>query len=250
MEEARWYKRWMGDFGKYHAAHCHIFASHEVKVLECYCWDFLMTWIFFFCSPAMFWPVFIITLFSQKLGHASIFVGVELLFQMNWSLNNTLIHYVCFQLFWIVYRSVHMKDAAKLNRDISLSYVEILHFPSSGLAIKLPWASWAILLLWKLQVIVAHPDGFAEIFSSEIVAQVSVTQPVSTELLNLSWLGAGAMSRDRGAWFFMDIVCTQVERHALSVVHKVQSWFGGLCADSSWKMRTVQLPNCVIYIKY
>jgi len=70
---------------------------------------------------------------------------------------------------------------------------------------------------------VAHPDGFAEIFSSEIVAQVSVTQPVSTELLDLSWLGAGAMSRDRGAWFFMDIVCTQVERHALSVVHKVQS---------------------------
>lgn len=79
-----------------------------------------------------------------------------------------------------------MKDAAKLNRDISLSYVEILHFPSSGLAIKLPWASWAILLLWKLQVIVAHPDGFSEIFSSEIVAQVSVTQPVSTELLDLS----------------------------------------------------------------
>lgn len=31
-----------------------------------------------------------------------------------------------------------MKDAAKLNRDISLSYVEILHYPSSGLTIKLP----------------------------------------------------------------------------------------------------------------
>lgn len=69
----------------------------------------------------------------------------------------------------------------------------------------------------------AHPNGFSEIFSSEIVAQVSITQPMSAELLDLSWFGAGAMSRDRGAWFSMDIVCTQAERHALSVVHKVQS---------------------------
>lgn len=68
----------------------------------------------------------------------------------------------------------------------------------------------------------AHPNGFSEIFSSEIVAQVSITQPMSAELLDQSWLGAGAMSRARGAWVSADIFCSQVES-ALSVVHKVQS---------------------------